>query len=418
MLLCYCVRGQCGWRAPTSMFPKRLLQLEIKHAELLQRRLRAIYKIDLPENSIVNTITGATSEKNAHLSKYGNALGSKIYRNFTKGLDNRGHTQYSIFFDKAFASKNMIYTVKSVQPSGIYHGADLTASSDKIHVLTIHHNNINKLEFADRLVIWLEVRSPCLPEHVLATVPYDFEVKSMYDLFHGFNSSLSSSAVWSERGWVSQGSVVLYPSGPLPTEGSFVGTLKTPCDKSRMYSSLEVFNTSLATYWDIKTRSYQTNTKFIGSSKSIPRCHRYGQGNVCFVVAKVRFVYGDCKVPVKFSVFQSVSHISRMSTKIFSTSERPSNFNATRRKPVRDHLDMRYDMCESRACQDETTCTPFHIENTQLMHDTNLTIRQHDVITTSYIETECIFQVFGFIDDIWSPHFYFRQWVGFDFVEL
>ena len=103
-----------------------------------------------------------------------------------------------------------------------------------------------------------------------------------------------------------------------------------------------------------------------------------------------------------------------MSRQIYNTEHRPADFDAHRRAPVPDGLDMRYDMCEARVCQSPDNCHEYHIENDDLKADGGIYINQFDTHAATYLETVCTFEVVGFLDEIWSPHIYFRQWVGFN----
>lgn len=408
LLMLPAVVGQCVWHPPTTMFPDLLVRVSKSNWE--PRRLKAIYKVDTEDRDTQNAITGATSETGG-----GTANAIRTSNNYTGGLDDSGHVGYDIVFDKAFATPNMVYDIVEVEPSQLFQSIDLTVTDEKVVILSINHEASEALQFEDTITVWVGVRSPCLLDHEIARVSYDFDVSATYDLYHGYNNTLTSGAErWTERGWISDASIVMHP--PLHFLNMSQHYIVSPCANSWINSSLHVVNTSQFTYWDVETRQYFVSNEFIGDDPaSIPRCHRRAQGNVCSVIAKVRLTFGDCRVPVKFSVSQAVSQMARLTRIHKMPPDKPSNFNASRRAPVPDTNDMRYDMCESRACEDATTCTPLKIENTGLMRDGNITIEQHDVLNAGYIETVCHFEVIGFLDDIWSPHIYFRQWVGYNY---
>lgn len=408
LLLVHTVVGQCVWHPPATMFPKLLVRVSKSNWET--RRLNAIYNVGQQDKDTQNVITGATSETGGGAA---NAIRSS--NNYTGGLDDSGNVAYDIVFDKAFATPNMVYDIVRLEPSELFQPVDLSVSDEKVVILSIDHDSSEALEFEDTITVWVGVRSPCLLDHEITRVSYDFDVSATYDLYHGYNNTLvQGEKRWTERGWISDASIIMHPSLHYFQNVS-KHYVQTPCSNSWIDSSLHVVNTSQYTYWDLDTKQYFVANEFIGGSDAIPRCHRRRQGNVCSVIAKVRLTFGDCRVPVKFSVSQAVAQIARMTHMHKMPPDKPSNFNASRRAPVPDNNDMRYDLCESRACEDASTCTPLKLENSGLMHDGNITIEQHDVLNAGYIETVCHFEVIGFLDDIWSPHIYFRQWVGYNY---
>jgi len=408
-LLAHTVVGQCVWHPPATMFPELLVR--VSKSNWKPRRLDAIYKVDTKDDDTQNVITGATSETGGG----GPANAIRSSNNYTGGLDDSGNIAYDIVFDKAFATPDMLYDIVQVEPAELFQPVDLTVSDDKVVILRINHESSEALQFEDTIIVWVGVRSPCLLDHEITRVSYDFDVSATYDLYHGYNNTLVQGAErWTERGWISDASIVMHPSLHY-FQNLSRHYVASPCANAWIDSSLHVVNTSQFTYWDLDTKQYFVSNEFIGGPSAIPRCHRRRQGNVCSVIAKVRLTFGDCRVPVKFSVSQAVSQMARLTRVHKMPPDKPSNFNASRRAPVPDNDDMRYDMCESRACEDNTTCTPLKIENTGLMRDGNITIEQHDVLDAGYIETVCRFEVIGFLDDIWSPHIYFRQWVGYNY---
>jgi len=357
---------------------------------------------------------------NVSLDSNNNALRGHSYYKTTKyggGLNDIGIIEYSIVFDNRFANSDMVYNIVEFIPSISNGSVSLSSLENEITIVRFRRD---VLAFVDVIRIGVGVRSPCLLDRELGRVYYAFNVSSTYDLYHSYNNTLVSSDEkhWSSGGWLSEASVVWYPQMNI-TVNANVKHLDVPCYNSRIESSLDVLNTSQHTYWDHGTRSYKTSNMFVGDKvRSIPRCHRRHAGSVCVVLAKVRLYFGQCQRPVMFSVRQAVSHISRMSSQFYSTDIKPDNFDAERRSPVPDGLDMRYDMCEARVCQSPHNCHAFHIENDGLKHDGGIYINQYDSRTTRYIESVCTFEVIGFLDNIWTPHVYFRQWVGFNWTMI
>ena len=412
------------WPSPTTMFHDDLVRLSFSNDMFVpQRRLKgSVTQISEYDADSTHVITGATSEKNAEKAVWPNAVPGvhhHKYRRFSNGLDDTGKTYYSIIFDKTKAVPNVVYSYIAAEPASLYRTVDLSSPEDHIVLVRLEHRAEQALTYLDNVKIWITVSPVCLPNYELGRVPYDIDVKATYDLYHGYKNSLNENAtsVYSPRGWLTEASIVMHPSFNVHIDVSkhFV---RSPCGQAWIDSSLRVVNTSQYTYWDPETHRYFVSNKFIGNqTTSIPRCHRRDQGNVCSVIATVRLSYIDCGHPVAFSVSQAVSQIARHTRQGFRT-PKPETFDASRRLPIPDHGDMRYDMCEARACEDASVCTPLHVENSQLMHDGDIMIEQRDVIMSGYIETICRFEVIGFMDDIWSPHVYFRQWAGYNYTLL
>lgn len=429
LLVCMCpvVLARCVWHSPTVMFPKRLVHLEMQREKYVPRRRLAstIYQIGEQDDGNNHVITGATSEKNADLSTGGNAVQNPYSSgDFKIGRDDSGRAHYTLVFDKANAVAGKIYSYVAAKPEALFRPVDLSAPGDKIVLANFTHELAQALEYVDVIKVWISVRSACMPDREIARVPYDFNVTASYDLYHGFTSTLTrnTSAVYSARGWIPRGSVIMHPPLYFSTNIS-QNYLMTPCGQAWVDSTLDVQNTSQFTYWDPNEYKFWVSNKFIGNStRSIPRCHRRAHGNVCSVIATARLTYRHCFRPIRWSLTHAVSQIMRR-TRIKNTKvPKPLDFDASRRLPIPDQGDMRYDMCEARACQDEHTCVPLHIENAGLMNDGAITIQQHDVLSgghmNGYIETVCAFEVIGFIDDVWTPHIYFRQWVGYNYTLL
>ena len=181
--------------------------------------------------------------------------------------------------------------------------------------------------------------------------------------------------------------------------------------------SLEVLDTSEYTQWR-PSRWPEDGVHRTGGGP--PRCHSHdaralGQGNVCTVVARARFEYGRvCSRPVTFSLWQAVSQVSRQQPMAYFPGDRPEDFNASRRLPVPDGLDARYDMCEARVCSGDDGCQPLSVQNDAVAGAVNVSVTLTSGTAPGVLESECRFEVFGFHDDLWSPWIYFRQAVGYE----
>jgi len=385
------------WHTPTAMFPENLI--ELRFDERFIRKQRHLYNPGL--------------------------------RIFSGGLDKHGATSFDIVFKKDNALHDIIYNYVVEKPDEIWQPVDLSDTGPDI--VLKHVKPSDSLEYAEILKVWVSARSPCLPTREIARVAYDFNVTATYELYHCYDNTLNANAskTWTERGWISDASIVLHPTVKY-FKSITRHYVKSPCGQAWVDSSLRSVNTSQYSFWNLETGWWVSNRWVGHENRSIPRCHKREHGNVCSIIATVRLTYRNCYAPVVFSVSQSVSHIARMTRHSYATPTLPSNFDAERRLPVPDLGDMRYDMCEARACEDDSVCTPLHIENRGLMHDGNISISQHDFFHTEnkldgtvgpvarngYIETQCKFEVIGFMDDIWSPHIYFRQWVGYNYTML
>lgn len=387
------VQSRCVWHSPSDIFPETLVQMRFDQ--------RFVEK----------------SHPNLRL--------------FSGGLDDRGHTSFDLVFFKDRALSDMEYTYLRAEPYDLWQSIDLNSLGPEI--VLQHFSPSNSIEHVDIMKVWISASSPCLPGREIARVAYDFNVTATYELYHCHDNLLDENATkaWSERGWITDASIVMHP--PIKYFTSITTHyVQSPCGQAWIDSTLRSVNTSQYSFWDLETGWWVSNRWVGHENHSIPRCHRREHGNVCSIIATVRLTYKDCFVPVVFSVSQSVSHIARMTRRSYATNQRPESFDASRRLPEPDNGDLRYDMCEARACEDDSVCTPLHIENQGLMADGNISISQHDFFHTDekpdnvggpmfrngYIETQCRFEVIGFMDDIWSPHIYFRQWVGYNYTML
>lgn len=420
-------QSRCRWHSPETMFPKRLVHLELDRSVFLPRGRRlknVIYRMTDKNVTIPNVITGVEEERMAHMARHKNAVaGSPVYtyRNYSGGLDDHGIAHYNLVFDRTYAIPDVIYKYVDAEPSNLFKQVDLTGNEDKVILAKFNHELAEALQYADHIRAWITVQPKCLPELEIGRTPYDFNVTATYELYHSYKNKLENNTIieYTSQGWISEASIIMQPTihmnKPIDFKKQYV---QSPCGQAWIDSSIEVFNTSQFTYWDNNTRQYFVSNKWIGNeTTSIPRCHRRTQGNVCSVLAKLNLTYIDCDVPVAFSIIQAVSQISRHTRRIIRT-DRPDNFNASRRLPVPDHGDYRYDMCEARVCEDDSVCTPFQIENKKLMQDGQIDIQQIETLKSGSIQIICRFEVIGFLDDLWSPHIYFRQWVGYNYTLL
>lgn len=432
-LLFVLAHGRCSWQSPNAMFPRRLVRLELrnetfrprrrlrlarsKYADDHKERLKSIYQVSTKDDKNVHVVTGADKETNADQAIHPNAMpgGDYVYNEYTNGLDDKGHTQYTLVFDRKFAISGKMYSYVAAEPSVLFRQVDLSGSEDEVVLARFTHELAAALEYVDEIKVWIAVTTPCMEGRELARIPFNFHVSAAYDLYHGYENKLdeNSTSVYSSEGWISRASIIMHPAFHMHINVSH-HFVRSECGQAWIDSSLRVVNTSQFTYWNHTSRKYFVSNKFVGNqTTSIPRCHRRDQGNICSVIATARLSYIDCGRPVAFSVSQAVSQVSRYTRSIFRT-PKPDNFDAQRRLPVPDHGDMRYDMCEARVCEDESLCTTLHINNEQLMQDGQINIEQRDVFGSGFIETICHFEVIGFLDNIWSPHVYLRQWVGYN----
>ena len=391
------VFARCVWHSPVDIFPEELVHMRFDNRFALK-------------------------------SVHGNHL-----RSFSGGLDDNGHTSFDLIFSKSHALKDIHYTYVSAEPSDLWQRVNLDSGSSDVVLKTFTHLAPESLTYRDTIKVWISARSPCLPQREIARVAYDFNVTATYELYHCYDNTLNKNATkaWSERGWVSDASIIMHPTLKYATS-IFRHYVQSPCGEAWLDSSLKSVNTSQYSYWDLE-KGWWVSNRWVGHENySIPRCHRREHGNVCSIIATVRLTYRDCYVPISFSVSQSVSQMARLTRRSYTTPHRPASFDASRRMPEPDHGDMRYDMCEARACEDDSVCRPLHIENQGLMSDGNISISQHDFFhnenqpedqvgphfRNGYIETQCRFEVIGFMDNIWSPHIYFRQWIGYNYTLL
>lgn len=424
------VFARCVWKHPATMFPEELLRLNVddryfhlqsdrrdgpnmnvddRYFQLQNRYPRRRVSAIQVYNGVPN---GQTYRHN--VNPVTGPQHSRL-RKFTGSMNHQGQVEFSIVFDKTYATTDMIYNIVDIEPFGLT-SIDLDGPETEVEIVSFRRDRQWALQFDEEVRIGVGVRSPCLPEHEIGRVYYYFQVNATYDLYHSYNNTLEKDNVkeWTSRGWTSTASLVSYP--PFNMSQIFEMNKQGPCDGTKFESSLDILNTSQYTFWDIDTYSYKTDKKFIGHENySTPRCHRRDEGNICVVLAKARLTFGQCSRSVRFYIEQSVSHIARMSRQIYNPPHRPGNFDVHRREPVPDHLDMRYDMCESRVCQYEGECHSFANENDALEQDGGIYIRQYDTRTADYMETVCTFEVVGFLDEIWSPHIYFRHWAGFNY---
>lgn len=315
------------------------------------------------------------------------------------GLDDIGTSRYAISVNRSEALADIAYAIDSVSPS------DVVFDAEAAH-LEISH--VASLEWNDVVTVTMEAESPCWPGHSMGKSTYVINVTSLIRMYHSYNDTLApmATAQWTTDGWRSQSHLVLYDFGTVTQTDR--RQVDGPCPGAWIESKLEVLNTSQYTYWDPVTHVYDGVTKFIEGR--LPRCHRADMGNVCVVRAHTRLEWpAECAHDV--SIWQSVSQVARLTPTPRDT-DYPPNFDASRRSPVPDGNDLRYDMCTSTVCSGN--CTSSRVENDALATDGDIFIRQEQTVTDRWIETVCTFEVVGFLDNIWSPHIYMRKWYGYE----
>lgn len=316
------------------------------------------------------------------------------------GLDDEGTSQYSIVMNKSQAPPNIEYSIESIEPPIV----DFDSSAVR---LEIYHSGT--LDWNDMITVTISAESPCWSGYSIGKSPYTLNVTSLVKLYHSYNDTLApmSDPVWTTHGWRSQSHLVLYDFDSDPyfiDRQDVVG----PCPGAWIVSRLKVLNSSEYTYWNYSTKNFDGVSEFVGGD--MPRCHRADMGNVCVVRAHTRLEWpAECAHDV--SIWQSVSQVARLTPTPRDT-DYPPNFDASRRSPVPDGNDLRYDMCTSTVCSGN--CTSSRVENDALATDGDIFIRQEQTVTDRSIETVCTFEVVGFLDNIWSPHIYMRKWYGYE----
>lgn len=316
------------------------------------------------------------------------------------GLDDAGTSRYRIFVNTTEAVAGIHYKISSVTPNDVVFDANAVQ-------LEISHGA--SLEWNDLMTVTMGAESPCWPGHNMGQGEYDLNVTSIVKMYHRYNDTLAPMAtpVWTADGWRSQSHLVLYD---FDSDPYFIDRrdISGPCPGAWVVSRLEILNESQFTYWDASSRVYDGVTKFIEGR--LPRCHRPDMGNVCVVRVRTRLGWpAECAHDV--SIWQAVSQVARLTPTPRDT-DYPPNFDASRRSPVPDGNDLRYDMCTSTVCSGN--CTSSRVENDALATDGDIFIRQEQTVTDRWIETVCTFEVVGFLDNIWSPHIYMRKWYGYE----
>lgn len=380
----------CIWYTPAVIFPTDLVHLE---SDFFQRRRLA--SVTGTDEDVQLVAVGGSTGRNG---------GGSISRN--GGLGTKGSVQYSVIFDASVAVKDLEYRVESITPFNVttYTLSGTTA------LVKIDHTLADALTFQEMLVVTVSAWSPCLPNRALGEFTYKFNVSASYEIFYDENNTLAPN------GGATLVSIYMPPSNKTHK------WVETPCLNSYIQSSLQVFNTSQYTHW-INERQTRQNMYLLSDKEmhsklyqiggGIQRCHFKGYGSVCTVVAQARFEYGQvCSRPVTFSLWQTVSQISRQEATLNISNKRPIDFDATHRLPVPDGLDMRYDMCEARICSNDG-CAPIDIRNDEYALAGHIELDQTLLARRGVLETECRFEVIAFMDDIWSPWLHFRQSVGY-----
>lgn len=321
------------------------------------------------------------------------------------GLDDSGTSHYSIFFDKTKVIHGFQYKIKSVQPSSLTYK---TSSID----FRIQVSHAASLEWNDAITVTVAASSTCLNGYEMGHSSYILNIASYVQLFHKYNDELSptNETVWTTDGWRSRSHITLYP---FSTEKYVIGReyVTGPCPGAWIQSELHILNSSQYTFWNPTTQTTDSSYKFIGPS-GVQRCHREELGSVCVVRARTRLTWPTACLHTA-SIWQSVSQIARM-TPHTHNSVYPSDFDTTRRAPVPDQQDLRYDVCTAVLCSSSEKCSSIQSENTDLAADGDIFIHQHHTITNTWIEIQCEFEVVGFLDNIWSPHIYMRKWYGYE----
>jgi hypothetical protein len=371
--------GACVWYKNPQIFPKNLVRLE--SPQLHRRRLADV--VEFPQRV-------AELVESEHLGRrLVDVIGSVT--NVYNGLDTSGRVKYSVIYDATVGVHDYEYRVESITPFTNIVPRKLSGLTTLVRM---DHGLSDALNFTDTMVVTLSAWSPCLPSRALGHSTYAFNVVASYKMFHSYNATLETD---------NGGAIVLYQ---VPRSNSTHTFVFTPCLDTYIQSSIRVLNTSSHTQW--------MSERWANDGGGTPRCHFKHHGSVCTVVAIARFEYGHiCSRPVTFSLWQAVSQVSRQQRQLNFTKIRPDNFDANRREPIADGPDMRYDMCEARVCSGDG-CTPVSIQNNAVAMAGHIKLNQSTLTTSGVLETECRFEVVGFMDDLWSPWIYFRQAVGFD----
>lgn len=329
------------------------------------------------------------------------------------GLLKDGSMHHAIMFNSSLALPDMTYAVENVLPGPYRAVVDVIDEPNPVIVRIPHY--LDAIFHHDLITIEIAAYSPCLPNRIYAKVPYTINITSNYHLTHCFDIP---NASWSDKGWVYDPNLILHPQ--LMYEHHFHSRKNTTirvsdCLYYKIVPWMRILNASTFTTWSVSERSYDVDFKFVHGEVRPARCHRYWMGSVCVVEAGVRMIKVDTcliKSHRDFTLQHAVSQYVRFGPIKSSNLNWPTSFDVTRRLPVRDGIDMRYDLCRSSISSSGINNRE---ENLELQFDGDISIRQRDFANISYIETVCRFDVVGFLDDLWSPLLYFRHWYTYSF---
>lgn len=395
----------CIWYTPSAIFPPQLVRL----VSPLLHQQRRLSEVAITAANVSNGDAGGISTSPGHPPPpngdivhegFGGSLSGPDSTTIVHngGLDQQGRVQYSVMYDASLSIPSLDYRLESITPLTV----TPKSLSGTISLVDLDHSLFDALSFEETLIVTLSAWSSCLSTRALSETTYRFDVAASYNLFYNYTNHLAPN---------DNANLV---SVQVPQSNATHKWVQTPCLYSLIQSSLHVLNTSRLTHWPSSGPPQYTAVGGIGP----PRCHFKGHGSVCTVVARARFEYGRvCSHPTTFSLWQSVSQIARHHIgppTSASLSERPTDFNASRRLPLPDGVDMRYDLCEARVCSG-SGCTQLSVQNDAYASAAKITLNQ--TLTSNRVgvlETECRFEVAAFMDDIWSPWLYFRQSVGFN----
>lgn len=328
------------------------------------------------------------------------------------GLLHDGSMHHAIVFDTTKALSDMMYSIRSISVGAAR--PSLSSGLEFPVIMHLPHYLSDALAHKDIVTVTVAATNRCLPNRELMHAPYHINITAQYELLH---SSDCPERVWSNHGWLGDSSLVLHPQLHYYSErGNGTMIRVNDCLKYEIVPWMRLLNASTFTTWDNYDRTYDVHEKFVTNYHGSPpgRCHRSWMGSVCVVQAGVRMeAIQTCEtMPRTFSLTHGVSQFARMSPIQTGSTSWPSTFDESRRAPVHDQEDMRYDLCWS------TVSSSGHIEhreNDALAVDGNIEIQQSESINPLVIETTCQFEVVGFLDEIWSPLLYFRHWYDYTF---
>jgi hypothetical protein len=403
ILLLFVLADACIWKSPGDVFHAHLIHLSMDTNTFKPENRRRL--------KVIHVINSASVEKNAELAGQSNAIRSSsfLHNEFSGGLQQSGHTTYNIVYDKLYATKDIVYKIVDIKPHNFFKEIDLNIPSDEIIILHLDRDAHQSLEYNDKIVVVVAAYSKCLLSHEMARTFYDFNITATYDLFHKYKNTLKSKDYieWSEDGWLGEATIIMHPSihKTLHTTSN-VHIQWPPCpSKMNITTWINVYNTSKYTFWNPETRKYDRHHTFIGGPETIHRCHQNVLGNVCVVEAGI---IADQNNSCPFILKHAVSQFFRMQPTHNNRTEEPKHFNISNANYVVDHEDYRYDICDSVIYSNKKYIQQRY--NTKFAHKANISVLQQQHVTPQQVTSICRFQVNGFLDDIWSPFIYFKQW--------